>query len=61
VTLADEIRSHAPYAEWRDKHIHYVDGPTVQNWLIHLYIPVDINNPDKSVKSAIENYLKEFV
>jgi hypothetical protein len=38
MTLTEYLLQQEP--EWRDKFIHYVNGPREQNWLVHVYLPV---------------------
>lgn len=46
-------------AQFQEKHIHPVGGPTYQNWLLDVYLPVPLTETDKSVERALEAYLEK--
>jgi len=46
-------------AEWRDKHIHPCGGESFQSWLVSVYLPVPLSEPDKSPEAALERALAE--
>ena len=57
--LRSILTNAAKHAEWREKYIYYikdngeVDEPC-QNWLLYVYLRVPLDEPDKSVKKALE-------
>jgi hypothetical protein len=45
-------------AEWHEKRIYVVGGPTVQNWKLDIYLPI-LADSDMSAEHALERALGE--
>jgi len=55
----------AKNAQWQDKHIYYVDvdvdGDVAQHYKLVIYLPVPLDEVDKSVENALEKEINSVI
>lgn len=62
VAMKSMLMQSAKCAEWRDKHIYYMnDLDAAQHYKLEIYLPVPLSEVDKSVETALEKQIDRVV